>query len=368
MGGSSVPETKSISFYLVYFIILSMQIGIGVLGYQRVVADMAGYDAWISVLAAGLSIHIILFFHFKILENGGGDLVEAHRIAFGKWIGNAFSILFSLYFLVVAATIVRTYIEVVQVWMFPELKIFMTTLIMLLLVYYIVASGFRTVVGICFFGVVLPSYLIFTFAFTFEFADFRNLFPIFESNIKDLAKAFQGMSLTYLGYETILIYYPLIKEPKKAKKWAHLAILTTTLFYTGIAILTFAFFSEGQLENTIWPTLTIWKIVEMPFVERFEYIGIGNWVLIILPNICLALWCGSRIIKKVTKIRQRKVLVLFCMVVLFISQFFETREMINRLNDLVGKAGFYFNYVYIPILFLFLLIARKVRSKNESNK
>ncbi|HWO77123.1 MAG TPA: GerAB/ArcD/ProY family transporter [Bacillus sp. (in: firmicutes)] len=368
MNPTTIPETRKVSYYLIYFLIISMQIGIGVLGFQRIVAEPAGHDAWISVLVSGLSIHIVLFLQFKILENGGGDIVQAHRLAFGKWIGNIFSFLFALYFTMLAVTVLRTYLEVVQVWMFAELDLFWITLAVLLLVYYIVSSGFRTITGVAFFGTVLPSYLVFTFAFIFPFSDFKNLLPIFDTTIKNLAQSALNMSLTYIGYETLLMFYPFIKDPKKAKKWAHLGVLTVTIFYTIVTALTFTFFSKNQLKETVWATLSIWKIAELPFIERIEYIGIGNWILIILPNICIALWCGSRIIRQVTHLRQRRSLFILSALVLAAVSYIDKREHINNLNDWMGKAGFFLNYVYVPILLVILLIMRKVRSKNDPNK
>ena len=368
MNPTTIPETRKVSYYLIYFLIISMQIGIGVLGFQRIVAEPAGHVAWIAVLASGLSIHIVLFLQFKILEYGGGDIVQAHRMAFGKWIGNVFSLLFALYITTLAVTALRTYLEIVQVWMFPELDLFWISFAILLLVYYIVSSGFRTVTGVAFFGTVLPSYLVFTFAFIFPFSDFKNLLPLFDTTFKNLAQSAFHMSLTYIGYETLLMYYPFIKDPKKAKKWAHLGVLTVTLFYTIITALSFTFFSKNQLMETVWATLSIWKIAELPFIERIEYIGIGSWIITILPNVCVTLWCGSRIVKQVTHLRQRRSLFILSGLVLAVVSLIDKRQHINNLNNWMGIAGFYLNYVYVPILLIILLVIRKVRSKNDPNK
>ncbi|MBR8646306.1 GerAB/ArcD/ProY family transporter [[Brevibacterium] frigoritolerans] len=32
----------------------------------------------------------------------------------------------------------------------------------------------------------------------------------------------------------------------------------------------------------------------MPFVERFEYIGIATWVLVLVPSVCLYMWVSAR--------------------------------------------------------------------------
>lgn len=358
-----VPEKVKISPFLVFFLVHTMQVGIGVLGFQRIIALTAGYDAWISVIFAGLSIHIIIWMMYKIAETADGDIISAHIFVFGNKIGKLMSLPFVIYFVLIAVTLLRTFIEVIQVWMFQDMSTFWYSLAFCGLAIYIIFGGFRTVTGVAFFGVILPAYLIFTFLFTIPYADFRNLLPIFDHSIKDLLMASYQMSLTYLGYEVLLFFYPFIKDPQKSKKWAHLGVLFTTILYTILTLATFSYFSEGQLQKQIWATLTMWKIVEMPFVERFEYIGIANWNIIILPNFCIALWCASRIVKRVTNMKQKYGVVMVSVVVLITINFFKTRQQINTVLDYTGKIAFFINYGYIPLLFFLMLIVKKVKKK-----
>lgn len=359
----SIPEKAKISHFLVFYLISSMQIGIGVLGFQRIISKSVGYDGWISVIIAGITIHVIIFMMYKILETGNGDIISAHSYLLGNKLGKAISFIFQVYFIILSIAVLRTYIEIIQVWMFPEFSVFWYTVAYLGLIIYIIYGGFRSVAGIAFFGTVLPSYLILTFGYTVPYSDYHNLFPIFEHKISEFLIASRDMSLTYIGYETLLIYYPYLKNPEKSKKWAHLAIASTTLVYTVLTIVTFSYFSDKQLEKTVWATLSMWKIVELPFVERFEYIGIANWSLIILPNLCIAIWCASRILKRTINFSQKKGVILISLVCLIVINLFDNRDQINTLNDITGKIGFYFNYVYIPILFFAVLIAKKVKKK-----
>ncbi|WP_226678838.1 GerAB/ArcD/ProY family transporter [Mesobacillus jeotgali] len=358
-----VPERLQVSPFLVLYLIMSMQIGIGVLGYQRIVAKSAGYDAWISVLAAGLSIHIIIWMIYKICGTVEGDIVAANSYVFGKKIGSLLSSFFIVYLLIFALAVLRTFIEVIQVWMFPEISTFWYSLIFLILSLYIVFGGFRTVTGIAFFCIVLPSYLLLTFGFALKYAEFRNLLPIFDHSFKDLATSAYDMSLTYIGFEIPLFFYPFIKDAPKSQKWAHLGVFLTTIIYTVLAIITFTYFSEAQLAKSIWATLEMWKIVSMPFVERFEYIGIANWNLIILPNICIALWGASMILKRAFKLKQKKGVIILTILCLIAINFFDTRAKINLLNDWTAKLGFAVTFVYIPFLFIATMIAKKVKNK-----
>lgn len=357
----SIPENKKISPFLIFFILHKMQVGIGVLGFQRIIAKSAGYDAWISIILMGIGIHIIIWMMYKMLKISGGDFLSIHQYIFGKKISKLIGSIFILYFCLLSVAILRNYIEILQVWMFPELKTLPFAFIFLLLALYIVYGGLRAVTGAAFFGVVLPFYIVIVFLFTIPFADFTNLLPVFDHSIKEILIGTKDMTLTVLGFEVLLFVHPFIKTPEKSKKWAQFGILFTTIYCLYLAILTFAYFPEEQLQKNIWSTLTMWKIIEMPFVERFEYIGIANWAIIILPNICIALWCASRLAKQIFSIKQKTALPFLAGICLIVTSSLLTRNHINLLLNLVGQIGFYFNFVYIPLLFFAILIVKKVK-------
>ncbi|WP_034332198.1 GerAB/ArcD/ProY family transporter [Bacillus sp. J37] len=360
-----IAERFQVSHFLVFYLIHSLQFGVGVLGFQRIVAEKTGRDAWISVILAGILVHISVWMLYKILKDSGGNVITVHRNLFGKWIGGFLSVCLALYFCLLAITVLRTYIEIVQVWMFQDLNVWVFALVFFLLVYYIISGGFRVVTGISFFGVILPGYVLLTFLFPLEFSDISNLAPPLNHSMKDFAQSTKNMSLTIVGFEALLVFYPFIKNPEKSKKWAHMSVAFGTVIYTLIMMVSLAYFSEEQLQKNVWATLTIWKIVEMPFVERFEYIGIANWCLIILPNVCVTLWCASRCLKDTFKVNQRIVLWIVLLGAFLVVSFSQTREHINVLNDLVGQLGFYMMFAYIPFIYIFNMIMRKVKGRKR---
>lgn len=343
--------------------IVSMQIGVGILSYQRILSSFTAQDAWISVLISGIPLHIILWMIYKIAETVNGDIVTAHLYVAGNTGGKFLSSIFIVYYFMHSLSVLRTFIEVIQVWMFPDMSVFWFTVAFMLLCIYIVYGGFRTVVGIAFFGAVLPSYLFLTFGYNIKFAEFQHLLPIWDHSIKDLLLGAYYMTFSFIGFEIVLFFYPFIKEPQKSKKWAHLALLTTTFVYTLLMIIAIVFFSEEQLQKSIWPTLTMWKVVQLPFVERFEYIGIANWNLVILPNICISLWVASRLLRRIFNIRQKKGILILAFFQVVVINFFNTREIVGHLNEYTGKAGFIFNFIYFPFLFIWVMIVKKVKKK-----
>ncbi|WP_078544125.1 GerAB/ArcD/ProY family transporter [Litchfieldia alkalitelluris] len=358
-----VKERFLISPHLVFFVISSSQIGIGVLGFQRIIAKEAGKDSWMAILLAALCVHIIVFIMYRMLKESKGDLISIHQLTFGKWMGNGLSLFFIVYLVLKSIAILRSYVEVIQVWMFPELNLWVFNLYFLLLVIYIVTGGFRVVAGICLFSIILPFYLIFSIMFPIEFSSFRNLVPPFTHSVVDILKATKSMSLTVIGFEILLLIYPYIKNPEKSKKWAHLGVMYSTFIFLLTGVVSLIFFSEGQLEKMIWATLSMWKIVEIPIVERFEYVGITSWLILVIPNVCLELWASSRIIKRVSSFKQRHALIVLAGLVLICSSLLTTRTQINMVNDIVAQIGFYFVFFYIPFLYVLFLVVQKVRKK-----
>lgn len=358
-----IPERFKISHFMVAYVIVAMQIGIGVLGYQRVIAKAAGYDAWISILIAGVWIHIIIWVIYKICEAIDGDVMTANVYAFGKVIGNSINTLFIFYFILTGVSVLGGLVEVIRTWVFLNLNPFYFTLVYLLLGIYIVYGGFRTVVGISFLGLAIPAYLLFSFGFAIKYGDFTNLLPVLDHSPIQLLKGAYSMSLSFLGFEVLLFFYPYIKKPKKSKKWVHIGVLTTTLIYTALAIISFAYFPSGLLNKSIWATLEMWKIVRLPIVERFEYLGIANWTLIILPNVAISLWCASRILKRVFHVTQRKGVLFIAAACLILVLQIDSRERMNLLFDFNSKVGFALAFIYPFFLYLSLLIAKKVKAK-----
>ncbi|WP_449537483.1 spore germination protein [Ferdinandcohnia sp. Marseille-Q9671] len=358
-----IRESSLVSPFLVFFLIHSMQVGVGMLGFQRVIAKSAGYDSWISVILAGFAVHIIVWMIYKILKDSKGDIVEVHKEIFGKWIGGFLSLLLMFYFIAMAVTVLRTYVEVVQVWMFPEFSGWVFGCFTMLLTYYIITGGFRTVTGISFFSVVLPIYILLLVFYPLDYGQARNLLPILNHPISDILKSTKDMTLSIIGFEAILLYYPFIKNPNQSQKWAQLGVLATTLLYLATIITTIIFYSHGQLDKIIWATLSMFKIVIMPFVERFEYVGITSWYLVILPNICIAVWAASRGVKRIFSVQQRKVLLVILPIIVLASGLIKSRQQIDMLSEYMSTFGFYFIFTYIPVLFVITLVIRKLREK-----
>ncbi|MGC5326900.1 GerAB/ArcD/ProY family transporter [Brevibacillus sp. SYSU BS000544] len=348
-----VRERFLISPFLVFFVIHGSELGVGILGFQRDLIKDAGYDGWISVLVAGLSIHLIIWMIYRVLVANNQDIIGIHKRYFGKMIGGVLNLFIILYFFFGAFLVLRLYIEVVQVWMFPLMSSVQISWILIPLIYYIVSGGFRLITGACFWGSVIPFFIMIPIHLgSLGYFHPNNLLPILNHSMDSILSSAKFMMFQFIGFEALLLYYPFIKTPEKSQRWAHFGNLFTTLIYVFITIFTFLFYSEGQLKHIIWPTLNMVKIVEIPLIERFEYIVVSLCLLVVIKSISLYLWAACRGVKQWLNIKMQ-ISLCACLVYFFILlMFIEDRILMNYLSEIYSNIGFYLIYGYIPILFI----------------
>ncbi|NIK66950.1 GerAB/ArcD/ProY family transporter [Paenibacillus sp. BK720] len=364
----AVDEKYLISPFLIVPLMYVSMVGSGVLNFQREVAEHAGYNAYISVILVGISIHLILWMIYKILNsNQALDVTAINHTCFGKIVGNTINIAIVLYFFFGAYIEFKSYIEVIQVWVFPSMKILPISTILVLFIYYTLSGGFRTVTGLSFLGFLLT--LIFIIPENLSVLPYthpRNLMPLFNHSITDILLSSKSMVYQFLGFEALLFFYPFIKTPEKSQKWAHFMVFFVTLIYLMVLIITFMYFSEGQLREISWPTLNMLKIVEGPVFQRIEYLAISLWLVKNLAGISLSLWSACRGMKNVFQIKPRASLLTFLVGFLILDYLLKDRSIFRWTSEFYADVGLYFIYGYIPIMFV-LTQVRKNWNKGSSS-
>ncbi|MBW5470288.1 GerAB/ArcD/ProY family transporter [Brevibacillus formosus] len=362
MGMSTIRRHSHmfISVSLAMFIVHGNQVGIGIAGVQRFIYDRVQQDAWIAVIIAGLMTHVAAWVMLKILRKYKNlDLYDIHQMVFGKWPAKVLNLIFIIYIMGSALTILRGYIEIIQSWMFPEVPSWLLNASLLCLAIYGVTGGIRVLAGISFFSVGLTICQLLLMIYPAQYADFNLLQPVFHHDLVELLDGARKMSFSIIGFEIILFIYPFVKEKQLLSRYVHGGLLMTTLLYVVVMLVTLLYFQGEQLKHLIWATLMMMKIVEFPFLERFEFVSISLWMLIMLDNLLLNLWVAMRGVHHIGGFKERKALIGIVIVMFFASNFLETRQSINWITDVFGAVGFYIIFVYPLVLYIVILLFRK---------
>lgn len=363
------PKNSQIHAYLLFFFICNVQIGVGIFSFQRYIFQVSKHDAWISVLIACLCAHVVLWLIIRMLHKyESADLYGIQYDLFGKYIGTLLNCIYILYYLFVSILIMRVYVVVIQVWMFPDMSSWLIVLLLSTLIIYAGFSGIRVIIGMCLLGFVIILVTVVFCLVTLKYSIWTQLLPVMESNIKDILRGVFRMSFTLAGFEFIMLIYPYVRNKERAMFHSQFSLLFGNLVYLIIMILSLAYFSSSQLQRSIWPTFNMLKILKFPFTERLEFIVISIWMLMVLTGILINTWAITRGFKRMWNWNQKLLLLIVILIASTVSVMMEGRIYIDKLSEWVGIGSAVLSFFYPFLLSLIALIVLKVRTRKAGDR
>lgn len=364
----SVKKGIAIRPLYLFFIIATLQSGIGIITDPRDIYLEAKQDSWLSILIAYLLLIIVLYVMFAILDRyENADIFGIQADIFGKWIGKTLGTIYVVYFFGSLFSILAAYIEVVQIFIFPEISSFLIVLLILFLALYAVLGGLRVIVGVCFLFFLLSQWLLILLYHPISSMDFDHLLPIFQTPIQQILKGAQVTTYPFAGFEILFLIYPFINDKKKAKLPSFLAITYTFLLLLISTLVAIGYFGLKSLETINWPVFTFFKSVTYSFVERLDYIVIVEWMMIIVPNNVLLLWGVTYGLNRLYNVSQRTTAYIASTILLILVSSIKSSHIIYSIQEWVSKIGFWIIFVY-PLLLLPLVVWKKKREQAKGDE
>lgn len=353
--------------YMLLFLVCNVQVGVGIFGFQRYIYKEAGHDAWMSVLLAGIATHLIVWIMVKTLEmHKSLDLYGIQHVLFGKWIGGVLSICMMLYFLTNMTTIVRTYIEAIQSWIFPDFPTWLLSLILLVLMVYGSLGGIRVILQTSFISFFLIIATSLFFNYPIRYVEWSRLLPIYDTTAQHIWVGAIKMGFTITGFEVIFMLYRHVQDKNKVMRYAQASVLFTNILYLFIMIVSIIYFSENQMLRTIWGSINLLKIIKYPFLERIEFIAIPFWMLVVLPGIMQLAWNVLRGTVQLFGWNEKLTLYGLAVIVIVASSTLHNRGQVNQLNDFIGIYSVIVSYCY-PLLLFALTYVYKWRKREKGS-
>ncbi|MBP1947379.1 GerAB/ArcD/ProY family transporter [Virgibacillus litoralis] len=362
-----IKENLRIRAFYLFFIITSIQVGVGIMGAPMYIFTEAEQDSWLSIIIAFVYVLLVIFVMFRILEQyENADIFGIQVDIFGKWLGKILGTLYIIYFAAALLSVILTYIDVVKVFIFPEISSLIIGVLLISLIIYCIYGGLKVIIGVVFIFFFSAHWLLFLLyepAIRMELDHFQ---PFFQASFPELLKGARATAYSFAGFEILLLIYPFIQNKESAKFPAYFgAFWSFGLLLIG-TVISIGYFSAVQLKELEWAVLSLFKIVSLPFVERFDYIVVAEWMMVALPNMILLMWAITYGIKRMYKVPQTKTLFITSFILLILIAFMSNHNIIIRLTDLVAKVGFWVVYVYPFILFPIVLLKKRWQRKKES--
>lgn len=357
-------SVKIRAFYL-FFLITSVQLGVGTMGAPRYIFMITGQDAWVSILLAHLFIMLTVAVMFTILNQyDNTDIFGIQVDVFGNVIGKFLGVIYIVYFGMTLVTILSTYIEVVRIFLFPTFPTYVLGFLILFLAIYAIFGGIRVMTGVCFLFFLSSQIFDLLLYDPMSQMDWGHFLPMFEATPTELLQGIRATMYTNAGFEILFLLYPFIENKEKAKLPAFLAVTYSSFILLLTTVISIGYFSLEYIASLEWGLLTLLKSISFTFLERIDYFVVIVWLMLIIPNNILVLWSMSYGLKRLYNIKQKYSIYVLAGITLIIVGVFKYDYKILKLTDYVSKFSFWLIFIY-PFFLLPCVLFKKRWDKRK---
>ncbi|WP_413362785.1 GerAB/ArcD/ProY family transporter [Lysinibacillus sp. 3P01SB] len=271
--------------------IISTMIGVSLLGIPNFVTEKVGTAAPLSsvlgVLMGGLGILAITLLGRRFPKQ---TLIGYNQKILGKKLGNFFSIVIILFFLILMGVETRHFAEVIVGSLLPDTPISISIFFMIFLCASISFLSVSTFVYIHFFYlpfIIIPLLII--LLPSIKNITFYHLFPITGHDVSIGMLFSGGMNVTQAisNFMVIAMLIPFMKNPKKCVKSGIWGYVIGSLFFIMTITIALAVFGPEEMKHLLWPTLILGQMVQIPgdVLSRVDAILLIAWIFAVFTTL-----------------------------------------------------------------------------------
>jgi spore germination protein (amino acid permease) len=275
------PRKNEITLLQYILGINAAQLGTSILTLPSDLAKVASTDGWISIVVGWLIATIVSLCMIAVMAKHPGDsLYDILTRYLGKWLVKVWSIAWISSALFTAIIIFYSVLLFIKIWILSNTSSALIAVLFIIPAYMVFRGGIR----------IFARYAEFVFFFTLwlpilllaplKDAEFIFMLPLLKEGLLPVLHGVSPAIVSFVGFEIALILYPYLKNKQAAAKGIVIGNGITLLVYLQITLSCFLYFSPDEITKFVWPTLTLVKPIQFPFLERFEIIFLSFYLLI----------------------------------------------------------------------------------------
>ncbi|WP_088066636.1 GerAB/ArcD/ProY family transporter [Gottfriedia luciferensis] len=356
---------KKITLNQLICLVILTQVGVSVLSIPFEESRNSGYDAWMSILIAGIISQIeILIIYFLAKRYPDQPIQQYVKSIIGRPLGFILNLFIALYCAQSSFMVAVSYVDVLTRWVLFETPWFILILLSFVIGAYIASSSLRSISTIT--QTIMAMFLLCTAIILtsgFGKGDWRHFFPIGSHGIGAILKDTIPAFWAYAGFELLLYVFPFVKSKKKKDILIAMSIANgfTTLFYLFISVIVLYNFSESQLNFIPEPMVFILRKFRWPIVQSLDILFMAIWFSVTTVTVYVYLFLSARYLAFLGKKEIQKhslfvwIVALLCALV---GIFFSDMETIKKFAK-YHNALTLIIIITIPTLLLFISIVRE---------
>lgn len=354
---------NQITLFQYILLIHSVQLGIGLIPLPGDLAKGCGTDGWLVLIIGWLASMASSLIIIQIMKrHPNGTIIDILSHYFGKWIGKMGMVMFIGYFLLFIYLIYNRMALLLQNWIMQQTSISVLMLLFLLPAYMITRGGFRIIGRYSEILLFLSGGLILTSLYLFKHAQWIHLLPILKHGWIPILHTVRTNILAFIGFEIAFFLYPYLEKKSSASLGVIIANSITFFIYMLFTLLSFVNFSPDEITQYHNTLISLFKIIEFRFLERFDILILSTYLLTIvrtfIPMLYATVICTQQLGLK-GQPRLHILLILAVMVgVTWIWKPGWNDSM--RLKDIVQNIGIGVAFVMPPLLWAILAGMRRI--------
>ncbi|MGG4041345.1 GerAB/ArcD/ProY family transporter [Bacillus smithii] len=337
----------------------------------------AKQDAWMTILGGLLGgLLLFLVYHRLYLYFPGKTLATYAQDLLGTFVGKVIGFVYCIYFLYLAARVLRDFGELVATFAYPETPVLIINAIMMATILYGLNKGIEVITRtseLSFVALYLLAISGFVLVVISGLIKLENLQPMLENGIRPVLKTIVTQTM-YVPFGEIVVFtmlLPYLNKPEKGKIIGLTAITLSGINLTIVSVVNIAVLGVDGFSRATFPLLaTIQQIEVADFLERLDIFFLIALVIGGFIKVSLCLYAASIGIAEIFRISDYKKLLYLLVPILIIASLSIADNFFEHMKeglDLVPLVLHLPLQVVIPI-FLLIIAFFKNRKKQKNRQ
>ncbi len=337
-------------------LIITTLIGVWITTLPATLAEKSGPDSWLMVIIGG-GISVL---GAAIVTSTGRQFPEKTFIEYSVETLGVFGHLFNLgliiYLVILTGMVVRIFGEVIKVFLLDRTPIEVIILTMLALCVYLTRHGIEPIARtaeVLLPILMLPVIIIYLMIILFN-GDLSNFMPFLRLDFKEIIAGTKATVVSFLGFEVLLLFIPLMQNPHQSTYSSFVAILMVSILYLFVVVTVIAVLGIVETSLLIWPGISVLRMTETAgtVFPRMDVVILSLWSIAGFTTISPMLFASAFGISRILKAREFKSFIVplvpvAYMIAMFPKDVLEARKAVEA----VSNMGLFYIFV-VPLLIL----------------
>ncbi|OPJ54806.1 GerAB/ArcD/ProY family transporter [Alkalithermobacter paradoxus] len=357
-----ITTSQAITFLMICII------GAGTLTLPRNLVDEVGGDGLFILIISTLLSIILGYFLYKVVSYfPNRSFMEISSILLTKPIAYILAIILTMQYTLLGGLIFRILAEVTKMYMLRNTPTEVIIITMLIVCIYAIRSGIESIARLSQIFIplsIIPIVLV--LIPEMRHVDITNLLPLFQTDPSKIIPSIQSTLFSFAGFEIMILIGVFLSRPSRGFEIQYKTLIPVGLLYIFIFIVTIGLFGQVETSHTVWPTLTLVKLVDVPgaFMQNLDAIVMASWVILIFMSIVLTMYSSNLLICDMFSLREANFIVLLLapiiyFIALYPSNLAQVYDMFSHPIAVIGESIL---IIATPtLLYLVFLIKKRVK-------